>query len=132
MIEQIASKHADFLTAAAKRLPRIAVRKVQARHLGRSVYEIEIQIENTGFLPTSLEQGQTTREVHTTRLVMELDDEAFISGSRISRLPALRGSGGMFELRLIVRAPGRRKIDFTVVSMLAGQVKGAVELPDAE
>jgi hypothetical protein len=132
MIEQIAVRQADFLTAAAKRLPRIGIRKTEARHLGRSVYEVKIQIENTGFLPTSLEHGQATREVHTTRLVMELDDESFLSGSRIARLPALRGSGGMFELRQIVRAPDRKKIDFTVVSMLAGQVKGTIELPNSE
>ena len=132
MVGEIAAKHADFLTKAAQRLPRIGVRKVECRHLGRSVYEIEIQVENVGFLPTVLEHGQTTREVHPTRLVIELDDEAFLSGSRITNLPAIRGSGGMVELRYIVRVPEQEKIDFEVVSMLAGKVKGSVELPNAE
>jgi hypothetical protein len=132
MVGEIAAKHADFLTKAAKRLPRIGVRKIECRHLGRSVYEVEIQIENTGFLPTVLEHGQTTREVHPTRLVMELDDESFLSGSRITNLQAIRGSGGMVELRYIVRVPEQERIDFEVVSMLAGKVKGSVELPNAE
>jgi hypothetical protein len=132
MIGEIAARHADFLTKAAQRLPRISVRKIECHHLGRSVYEVEIQVENTGFLPTVLEHGQTTREVHPTRLVMELDDESFLSGSRITNLPAIRGSGGMVELRYIVRVPERERIDFEVVSMLAGKIKGLVELPDAE
>jgi len=132
MVGEIAAKQADFLTKAAQRLPRIGVRKIECRHLGRSVYEVKIQVENTGFLPTILEHGRTTREVNPTRLVMELDDESFLSGSRITNLPAIRGSGGMVELRYIVRVPEREKIDFEVVSMLAGKVRGSVELPKAE
>jgi len=132
MVGEIAAKHADFLTKAAQRLPRIGVRKIECRHLGRSVYEVKIQVENTGFLPTVLEHGRTTREIHPTRLVMELDDESFLSGSRITNLPAIRGSGGMVELRYIVRVPEREKIDFEIVSMLAGKVKSSVELPNAE
>ena len=132
MVGEIAAKQADFLTKAAQRLPRIGVRKIECRHLGRSVYEVKIQVENTGFLPTILEHGRTTREVNPARLVMELDDESFLSGSRITNLPAIRGSGGMVELRYIVRVPEREKIDFEVVSMLAGKVRGSVELPKAE
>jgi hypothetical protein len=78
MVGEIAAKHADFLTRAAQKLPRIGVRKIECRHLGRSVYEVKIQVENTGFLPTVLEHGLTTREVHPTRLLMELGDESFI------------------------------------------------------
>ncbi len=132
MVGEIAARHADFLTNAAQRLPRIGVRKIECQHLGRSVYEVEIQVENTGFFPTVLEHGRTTREVHPTRLVIELDDESFLSGSRITNLPAIRGSGGMVELRYIVRVPERERIDFEVVSMLAGKIKGSVELPNAE
>jgi len=132
MVGEIADKQAGFLTKTAQRLPRIGVRKIECRHLGRSVYEVKIQVENTGFLPTMLEHGRTTREVHSTRLVMELDDESFLSGSRITNLPAIRGSGGMVELRYIVRVPEQERIDFEVVSMLAGKVKGSVELPNAE
>ncbi|MBN2316897.1 MAG: hypothetical protein JXM79_23420 [Sedimentisphaerales bacterium] len=132
MVEQVVAKQTDFLTRAAQRLPRIGVRKIEARHLGRSVYEVEVQIENTGFLPTVLSHGQRTREVHPTRLVLKLDDECFLSGSRITTLPTIRGSGGMIEQRFVVRAPGRDRIDFEVVSMLAGHLEGTVKLSEAE
>jgi hypothetical protein len=132
MVSEITAKHADFLTKVVARLPRIGVRKVECRHLGRSVYEVKIQVENTGFLPTILTHGQTTREINPTRLVMELDDESFLSGSRITNLPVIRGSGGMVELRYIVRVPEKQKIDFEVISMLAGKVKGSIELSNDE
>ena len=128
MVEEIVGKHTDFLTTVAQRLGRIGIRKIKTQHMGQAIYDIEIQVENTGFLPTSLAQGQTTREIYPTRLVMELDDEFFLSGARITTLPTLAGSGGMVKARYIIYAPGRKKIDFTIVSMLAGQVEGTIEL----
>jgi hypothetical protein len=132
MIEQVTDKHIEFLMIAAKRLPQIGVRKIETKHLGRSVYEIKIQIENTGFLPTVLEHGQTTREVNPTRLVLVLEDEQILSGTRITNLPAIRGSGGMAEVRTIIRAADRKKIDFEVVSTLAGRLEGTIELLEAQ
>ena len=128
MVEEIVGKHTDFLTTVAQRLGRIGIRKIKTQHMGQAIYDIEIQVENTGFLPTSLVQGQTTREIYPTRLVMELDDEFFLSGARITTLPTLPGSGGMVETRYIIYAPGRKKIDFTIVSMLAGKVEGTIDL----
>lgn len=132
MIERIAAKHADFLTTVAQRLPRIGIRKIETRHLGQSIYEVKIQVENTGFLPTSLSQGQTTREIYPTRMVIELDDRFFLSGTRITNLPVIQGSGGMVQVRYIIRTTKRKKINFKVVSMLAGQVTGTIELKNAE
>jgi hypothetical protein len=132
MIEQIAAKHADFLTIVAQRLPRIGIRKIETRHLGRSVYEVKIQVENTGFLPTSISQGQTAREVYPTRLIIELDNIFFLSGTRITNIPLILGSGGMEEVRYIIRSSGRKKINFEVISVLAGQLTGTIELTNAE
>jgi Zinc carboxypeptidase len=132
MIDQITAKHCDFLTAAARKLPRIGVRKIEARHLGRSVYEVKIQIENTGFLPTLLAHGQKTQEINPTRLVLGLDDDSILSGTRITYLPPIRGSSGMSEVRYIIRAAGRKKIDFEVVSALAGHLEGNIDLKETE
>jgi len=128
MIEEIVSKHTDFLTTVMHRLPRIGIRRIETKHLGQGTYDVEIQVENTGFLPTSLAQGQTTREVYPTRLVIELEDDYFLSGARITSLPVIPGSGGMVEARYIIYAPDRKKISFEIISMLAGQVEGTVNL----
>jgi hypothetical protein len=128
MIEEIVDGHTDFLMTVVERLPRIGIRKIETKHLGQGTYDIKIQIENTGFLPTSLAHGRTTREIYPTRLVMELDDKYFLSGTRITTLGVISGSGGMVEVRYIVYVPDEKKIDFEVISMLAGQVKGTVEL----
>jgi len=132
MVEEIVGKHTDFLTMIVKRLPRIGIRKIKIKHLGHGTYDIEIQVENTGFLPTSLAHGRTTREVYPTRLVMELDNKFFLSGNRITSLPTISGSGDMVELRYIIYVPGRKKIDFEIISMLAGQIEGTINLEKSD
>jgi hypothetical protein len=132
MAEQIVEKHTDFLTTVAQRLPRIGIRKIETKHLGQSTYDIKIQVENTGFLSTSLAHGQRTREVYPTRLVMQLDDKYFLSGAKITTLPTISGSGGMVEIRYIIYATGREKIDFEIISMLAGQAEGTINLKESK
>lgn len=128
MVEEIVSGQTDFLTRVLERLPRISIRKIETKHLGQGTYDVEIQVENTGFLPTSLAHGQTTREVYPTRLVIELDDKYFLSGSKITSLPVISGSGDMTEVRYVIYAPDRDKINFDVISMLAGQIEGIIDL----
>ena len=60
MLADLAAKHGDFLTELAQRLPRISVARTECRLLADSLYEIEILVTNTGFLPTSLAHGETT------------------------------------------------------------------------
>jgi hypothetical protein len=128
ILEDVVGRHIYFLTEVADRLPRIAVRKIETQYLGQQTYDIRIQVENTGFLPTSLAHGQTTRQVHPTRLVMKLDDRYFLSGARTVTLPAISGSGGVVEKRYVIYAPGLEKVDFEVISMLAGRIEGTVNL----
>ena len=131
MLDDLARLHARFLTDLAGRLPRIALRRGKCTHLGESVFEIEIEIENTGFLPTVLAHGERTREVHPTRVVLDLPAEQILAGTRITFLPALAGSGGATETRWTIHVLEQGEIHFHVISMLAGRVDGVIDLRDA-
>ncbi len=132
MLANLAAGHARFLTALAGQLPRIGIGRSQCTHRGESVFEIEIRVENTGFLPTVLAHGERTREVHPTRIVMDLEAERFLSGVRTTFLPVIRGSGGMTEARWTVHVPDRKEIRFQVISTLAGRVEGVIDLTNTE
>lgn len=128
VLEDLVARQADFLTTLALRLPRIGIRKMESKPLGKSVYEIKIQVENTGYLPTSLKHGETTREVFPTRIELDLEDSQVLSGTRITRLPKLEGSGGWHETRWIVHAPDKKEIKVKVRSMLGGTIEATLEL----
>jgi hypothetical protein len=124
----VAARQGDFLTELARKLPRIGISKIECHLLADSVYEIQIHVVNTGFLPTSLSHGETTQEVYPTRVVLELEPECFLAGAKTTFLPALAGSGGTAQARYTIHAANRREVRFQVVSMLAGRVEGTIEL----
>ena len=131
LLEGLADAHGRFLTELVGRLPRLGLRQVKCTHLGESIFEIEIHIENTGFLPTILAHGERTRDVHPTRLVLDVRPEQILAGTRITYLPAIKGSGGAAEVRWTIHVPDRSEIRFQVVSMRAGQIEGVIDLRDA-
>jgi len=128
ILKDLTAKQADFLTTLALQLPRVGIRKMTAKHLGESVYEVAIEVENTGYLPTALAHGEITREVFQTRVTLDLDPKAFLSGSKMTQLRTIAGSGGMQEVRYVVLVPKRKPIKVSVVSMLGGTVEASLEL----
>jgi zinc carboxypeptidase len=131
MLGGLAEKHSGFLTELAGRLPRVEVRRIKCVHRGESIFDIEIHVENTGFLPTLLSHGGRSGEVHPTRLVLDLSAERFLAGTRTTYLPTLKGSGGDAEVRCTVHVPDQREIRYQVISTLGGRVEGVIDLTDA-
>jgi len=128
MLAGVAAKQGDFLTDLARRLPRIGVGKIECRTLADSIYEIEIRVVNSGFLPTALSHGQTTQEVYPTRVILELEPECFLAGAKTTFLPVMAGSGGTAKAQYTIHVANRQQVRFQVVSMLAGRTEGTVEL----
>jgi hypothetical protein len=128
MLADLAARHADLLTELAQRLPHIVVARTQCRLLADSLFEVEILVSNTGFLPTSLAHGETSREVYPTRVVLDLEPQCFLAGAKTTALPSIPGSGGTAKARYTIRVPDRTQVRFQVISMLAGRTDGTIEL----
>ena len=128
MLEELATGHGKFLTELIQKFPRAGVRKAEVRNLGNQVFDIVLRIENTGYLPTLLSQGNTTREVHPTRVVLNLPDAAILSGTRVTILPAIPGSGGMREIHYVVQAKGKSQVEVEVTSALGGALRERISL----
>jgi hypothetical protein len=129
LLGELARKHAQFLTELAGKLPRIGLRKAEAKHLGDSVYDVTVQVENTGYLPTALAQGSLTREVRPTRVALKVDEQNVLSGTRVTLLNAIPG-GEAKEVRWVVRAKNAKTLDVEVVSLLAGRLATNVVLKE--
>lgn len=131
-LDDLIEREGKFLTELAGKAPRIAFRKAEAKSLGESVFELVIQVENNGYLPTMLAQGSVTSEVHPTRLLLNLDEKAFLSGAPRTMLGVMEGSGGMVETRFVVRAKGLKEIKIEAISMLAGTIQTTVQLKEGQ
>jgi len=128
ILAEVAGRQGDFLTELAGRLPRIGIAKVECHVLADSIYEIEILVTNTGFLPTALTHGETSQQVHPTRVTLDLESECFLAGSKTTFLPTIAGSGGTAKVGCTIRVPDRSEIEFEVISTQAGRAKGTIEL----
>jgi hypothetical protein len=130
LLEELGNKHAAFLTDLAGKLPRVAFRKLEATDLGGGVFELEVEIENSGYLPTVLAHGTVTREVVPTRVELDVPPEQILAGDRIARIDPIDGSGAVQKVRWIVRSPRERQVIVRVVSALGGRIEQAVILRD--
>jgi hypothetical protein len=128
LVASLAEAHADWLTDLAGKLPRVAILRAEAKSLGRGVHEIEVVVENAGWLPTVLTHGESTRLVHPTRVELDLDEEAILAGDRSARVGPLNGSGGRETLRWIVHPGSRRSVTVRVISALAGRAEAKIDL----
>jgi len=124
----LAEKESEFLTGLLGKLPRIGIRKVETKHLGRSVFDITAQIENQGYLPTALAQGEITREVLPTRVTLQTSPENILSGSKRVLLERISGSGGMKEVRWVINATALKSVSIEVVSALGGAITNEIAL----
>lgn len=131
-LTNVVLRQAAFLTDLAGKLPRMGVRKVEVKPLGQSIYDITAQVENTGYLPTALAQGETTREVFPTRVELNVEDDLILGGTRRVMIDRLQGSGGMEEVRWVCRLPDRTTVEMTVHSMLGGTLRHIIPLENRQ
>jgi len=127
-VADVVARQGEFLTVLAQKLPRIGLAKTEVKHLGNSVFEVTVSIENKGFLPTVLSHGVRTGAVLPTRVTLGIHDDRILSGRRITYLPPIAGSGATARARYVLHVPDAREVEFTVVSALAGQFNGTIEL----
>ncbi len=123
LLGELGDKHAAFLTELATKLPAIAFRKIDVKPLGGHTLEIEVQVENNGYLPTVLAHGQTTREVAPTRIEFEMPREQILAGRPLTRLGPIAGSGGVEKATYIVHVDRRTRLTVRVVSALGGTIE---------
>jgi hypothetical protein len=128
LLEGLAQKHAVFLTQLAEKFPELRVRQTKVKNLGEGVFDVTVQVENSGYLPTALAQGGVTREVHPTLVELKLDEKTILSGSKRAVLNAIEGSGGMREVRWVIHAPNTTKVGVSVRSTFAGSFDAEIEL----
>ncbi|MBN2131430.1 MAG: hypothetical protein JW741_18155 [Sedimentisphaerales bacterium] len=127
-VADVVARQGRFLTALAQKLPRIGLAGTEVKHLGNSVFEVTLCVENKGFLPTVLSHGVRTGAVHPTRVTLGIHDDRILSGRRITYLSPIAGSGATARTRYVLHVPDAREVEFTVVSALAGQFNGTIEL----
>jgi len=125
----LGASHAKFAVYIASLFPRVKVAAFEAVAHGGGIFRLKAEVENAGFWPTSLAQGQTARAVKPTMVRLGVDPGAVISGSaKTSFLPVLAGSGSRAKYEWLIRGKTGETVDLLVQSEKGGSATARVTL----
>ena len=128
-IAELGGAHAKFALYLASLFPRVKVAKIGTVNHGGGIFRIKAEVENAGFWPTSLAQGQTARAVKPTMVQLGVDPKQILSGSaKTNFLPVLAGSGARAEYEWLIRGKTGEVVELVVQSEKGGMDTAKVTL----
>jgi len=131
-VEQVAElgeKHGEFLVELAGMLPRVRIADTEVEAHGGGLFTVTVQVENTGFMPTSLQHGSRSRSVGPTLLQIQIDDDDILSGAaKTASVGILAGSGSREEVTWFIRGREGAEVTLTLRSMKAGHDTATITL----
>ncbi len=123
-IAELGEAHGKFAVWLSSLYANVKVAKTEVVNHGGGIFRIKAEVENTGFLPTSLSHGVTSRSVSPTMVQLGVKPETIISGTaKTSFFQALAGSGTRQKYEWLIKGKSGDKIELKVVAQKAGTDK---------
>lgn len=128
-IAELGKAHAEFSVYLASLFPKIGIATLEAVNHSGGIFRIRAEVENTGFLPTSLAHGVTARAVKPTMVQLQVAPESVISGSqKTSFIQTLAGSGDRAKFEWLIKGKSGDSVELKVVSQKGGTARRSVVL----
>jgi len=107
----------------------VKIAKTEVTNHGGGLFRIKAEVENSGFLPTSIQHGVTSRSVKPTMVQLGIKPDQIISGnSKTNFFQSLAGSGNRQKYEWIIKGKSGDKVELKVVSQKAGSDKTTLTL----
>jgi hypothetical protein len=122
-------KHGEFLVKLAGMLPRVRIADTKVEALGGGVFSVTVEVENTGFFPTTLRHGQVSRSVQATTVQIQVDQEDILTGAaKTSRVPNLAGSGSRESFTWVIQGREGSQVDIKLRAQKGGTDSATITL----
>jgi hypothetical protein len=128
-VPELGARHGAFLVELAGMLPRVRIADTWVTAHGGGVFTITVAVENTGFLPTSLQQGTRARSVGPTFVQIQVDEDNILSGAdKTTSVGVLEGSGSRDEVTWVIQGRQGGEIRILLHSQKSGRDTATVTL----
>lgn len=128
-LPELGEKHGEFLVELAGMLPRVRIADTEVTAHGGGIFTVTVEVENTGFLPTSLQHGARSRSVGPTFVQIQVDDDAILSGAdKTTSVGTLAGSGSRREITWVIRGREGGQLEIKLHSQKSGRDTATVTL----
>lgn len=121
MIPDLVDSHAKFVIYLSGLFGKVKITNTEVVNHGDGLFRIKAEIQNEGFLPTSLQHGVLSRSVKPTMVRLEVEPEQIISGNTKNNFfQQLEGSGKQLSYEWLIKGKKGDEIKLKVVSQKAG------------
>jgi hypothetical protein len=128
-LPELGEKHGEFLVELAGMLPSVRIANTEVTAHGGGIFTVTVEVENTGFLPTSLQHGVRSRSVGPTFVQIQIDDDAILSGAeKTATVGVLAGSGSRGKITWVIRGTEGAQLEIKLHSQKAGRDNSTVTL----
>jgi hypothetical protein len=128
-LAELGASHAKFALYLSSLFARVKVAKTEVINHGGGLFRVKAEIENAGFWPTALAQGQTARAVKPVMVQLGVDPATVLSGNaKTNFLPVLAGSGTRAKYEWLIRGKTGQVVDLVVQSEKGGSDTAKITL----
>ena len=120
-VVELGEKHAEFALYLASLFPEVRIAATEVVAEGGGIFKITAEVENVGFLPTSLDQGVRARAVNPVMVQLKVPPDDLISGDpKTSFFPSLAGSGSRESFTWIIQGENGARVELLLRSQKSG------------
>ena len=117
------------MTYLSSLFPKVTIADTSVASLGGGLYRVKVEVENSGFLPTSTAQGVRARSVKPTMVQIGVDPSDIISGApKTNFFQALAGTGRRQAYEWIIKGKPGSTVTLKAVAQKAGSATASVTL----
>ncbi len=128
-LAELGRAHGEFVARLAGMLPRVTIVETVVTAPGGEIFTVAVEVENSGYFPTSLEHGVVSRSVGPTTVQIQIPPEDLITGdAKTSTIQKLDGSHNRERFEWVIRGSDGARVEITVLAQKGGTDSATVTL----
>jgi hypothetical protein len=128
-LAELGRSHGAFAVRLAGMLPRVRIADTEVENHGGGIFTVSVEVENTGYFPTSLQHGVVSRSVQPTIVQIQVAADAILTGAaKTSTVRRLEGSGARERFSWVIRGQEGTSVEISVRSQKGGTATATVTL----
>ena len=128
-LAELGARHGEFLVKLAGMLPRVTIVETEVEAHGGGVFTVTAEVENSGFFPTTLQHGTTSRAVQATMVQIQVDPDEILTGAaKSSLIRRLDGSGSRESFTWVINGREGAQVEIKVRAQKGGTDTATVTL----
>ncbi len=128
-LPELGRKHGEFVARLAGMLPRVRIVETEVTAHGGGIFTVAVEVENSGYFPTSLAHGVVSRSVQPTTVQIQIPPDDLVTGAdKTSTVRTLAGSNGRERFEWVIRGRDGARVEITVRAQKGGTDSATVTL----